>query len=80
MSYFGFFTALSGFIYSLYILYNAFSGNPTEGWSSLMVVILVLGGTQMIMLGILGEYLWRTLDETRRRPRFHIESDFGFHD
>lgn len=78
MSYLGFLTASSGFAYALYVLYNALTGAPTEGWSSLMVVTLVLGGTQMIMLGILGEYLWRTLDEARKRPRFHVEADFGF--
>jgi len=38
-----------------------------------MVVILVIGGVQMMMLGILGEYLWRTYDESRRSPRYIIE-------
>jgi dolichol-phosphate mannosyltransferase len=38
-----------------------------------MVVVLVLGGMQMLMMGILGEYLWRSLAESRRRPRFLIE-------
>tara|TARA_B100001093_G_scaffold520115_1_gene612821 strand:+ start:13401 stop:14357 length:957 start_codon:yes stop_codon:yes gene_type:complete len=80
MSYLGFLTALTGFAYALIVFQNAYLGNPAEGWSSLMVVTLIIGGTQMIMLGVLGEYLWRTLDEARRRPRFHIESDFGFKD
>jgi dolichol-phosphate mannosyltransferase len=34
----------------------------------------VIGGVQMIMLGVLGEYLWRALDESRRRPRFLVEA------
>jgi dolichol-phosphate mannosyltransferase len=38
-----------------------------------MVGILVLGGIQMIMLGMIGEYLWRNLDETRKRPLYFIE-------
>jgi hypothetical protein len=38
-----------------------------------MVVVLSLGGVQMLMLGVLGEYLWRTLDESRRRPRYFLE-------
>jgi dolichol-phosphate mannosyltransferase len=42
-----------------------------------MVVILMLGGFQMLMMGILGEYLWRTLDESRRRPHFLIEARIG---
>jgi dolichol-phosphate mannosyltransferase len=44
-----------------------------EGWSSLMVVILLVSGVQMIMIGVLGEYLWRNLEETRRRPRYIVE-------
>ena len=47
---------------------------PIEGWSSLIVVVLVLGGIQMVMMGVLGEYLWRALDESRRRPRYIIEA------
>jgi dolichol-phosphate mannosyltransferase len=38
-----------------------------------MVVVLILGGIQMIMLGTLGEYLWRTLDAARRRPLYFLE-------
>jgi dolichol-phosphate mannosyltransferase len=73
MSLVGFFVALSGFLYALYIIFNAFSGNPIGGWSSIMVVVLVLGGIQMIMFGIVGEYLWRNLDESRKRPIYFIE-------
>jgi hypothetical protein len=43
------------------------------GWTSLMVVVLVIGGIQMTMMGILGEYLWRALDEARHRPRYNVE-------
>ena len=43
----------------------------------MIVVILVIGGIQMIMLGVLGEYLWRTFDESRRRPRFVVEYKIG---
>ena len=42
-----------------------------------MIVLLVLGGLQMTMLGVLGEYLWRALDESRSRPRYNIESFAG---
>ena len=40
-----------------------------------MIVVLFLGGFQMIMMGMLGEYLWRTYDETRGRPRYVIEKN-----
>ena len=48
-------------------------GVSIEGWASLIVVVLIAAGVQMLMLGIVGEYMWRNLDETRRRPRFIIE-------
>ncbi len=74
MSYLGFVVALLGFLYAFIVLINGLAGYPPKGWASLMVVILVIGGAQMLMMGILGEYLWRTLDETRHRPRYIIES------
>lgn len=63
-----------GLLYAALIIVNRILfGIDAEGWSSLMVVLLVVSGAQMFMIGILGEYLWRTLDETRRRPRFIVE-------
>ena len=77
MSYVGFFVALAGFLYAGEVIVNAIGGRPAEGWSSLMVTVLVLGGFQMLMMGVLGEYLWRALDESRRRPRYLIETVVG---
>lgn len=73
MSVLGFLTAFVGFVYAVYVLWCYFNGSPVEGWSSLIVAVLVVGGVQMIMLGVLGEYLWRTFDESRKRPRYIIE-------
>lgn len=47
-------------------------GVPMMGWSSLMCVILLASGLILSMLGVLGEYLWRTLDASRTRPPFII--------
>lgn len=74
MSSVGFFIAVAGFIYGLYLVINYLVGSPAPGWSSIMVAILILGGIQMIMLGIIGEYLWRNLDESRKRPLYFIEA------
>lgn len=65
----------AGLIYAAIViaLRLATSVQP-EGWASLMIVVLIVSGVQMLMIGILGEYLWRNLDETRRRPRFIVES------
>jgi polyisoprenyl-phosphate glycosyltransferase len=73
MSYVGFIVATLGFLYAGWVIANALAGQPVEGWSSLMVVVLIVGGIQMLMMGVLGEYLWRALDESRRRPRYLIE-------
>lgn len=74
MSYVGITFALIGFAYALLVIVNALIVRAApEGWTSLMVVVLVMGGIQMMMMGILGEYLWRALDEARRRPRYVVE-------
>jgi dolichol-phosphate mannosyltransferase len=53
------------------------AGRPPGGWAAVLVALLALGGLQMLALGVLGEYLWRALDESRRRPRYLIESTTG---
>lgn len=74
MSYLGIACSLSGFAYALLvIILRLRNSTPVQGWSSLMVVVLVLGGVQMMMLGVLGEYLWRTLEAARRRPIYFLE-------
>ena len=71
---FGFIVSVSGLFFAVRIIYNVFFGPSVPvGWSSIMVAILVIGGIQMMMLGLLGEYLWRNLEESRRRPVFFIE-------
>ena len=47
--------------------------NQVEGWTSLMIVLLLTSGTQLVMLGMIGEYVWRSLEQTRRRPLFVVE-------
>lgn len=79
MSYLGFLVAVMGFIYAGVVILNALAGNPVQGWSSLIVVVLLIGGVQMVMMGVLGEYLWRALDEARRRPRYIVEAATGQH-
>ncbi len=66
--------SLLGLIYAIWVIYARLAlGIATEGWASLIVVVLIATGLQMLILGIIGEYMWRNLDETRRRPRFIIE-------
>jgi polyisoprenyl-phosphate glycosyltransferase len=55
------------------ILRTLLFGNPVAGYPSLMAVILFLGGTQLVTLGIIGEYLGRVFNETKRRPLYLVE-------
>jgi dolichol-phosphate mannosyltransferase len=67
-----------GILYALIVLLaRIFGGIPVEGWSSLMVVLLLTAGTQLIILGLIGEYIWRALEQTRSRPLFVVESVIG---
>lgn len=71
---FGFIMSISGFISALVLIYDKLThGTNVAGWTSLMVVVLVLAGVQMIMLGVIGEYMWRNLDESRKRPLYIID-------
>jgi glycosyltransferase involved in cell wall biosynthesis len=66
--------ALAGFVYALVIIYiRLVHGLPVKGWAPFMVVLLVLGGVQMITLGIFGEYVWRILAQVQNRPLFVVE-------
>jgi len=74
MSVIGILVALLGFLYAVYIIIDVvFFSRPVEGWASTIVTVLFLGGIQMIMLGIIGEYLWRNIEESRKRPLCFIE-------
>lgn len=74
MSGVGCIVAFFSFIYGLIVLINRlFFGAVVQGWTALMIVVLLTAGVQMFMLGIIGEYLWRSFDESRKRPPFIIE-------
>jgi polyisoprenyl-phosphate glycosyltransferase len=75
-SYLGIITSLTAFIYAVYIVYKTLVyGDPVRGYPSLMVVILFLGGIQLLSIGVIGEYIGRIFNETKRRP-LYILKDF----
>ncbi|VGO18270.1 glycosyltransferase family 2 protein [Pontiella sulfatireligans] len=75
MALLGILMALAGFVYALVVLFHRlFFGNPLQGWAPLMIVILVMGGVQMVMLGIIGEYLWRTKAQVTAEPPYIVEA------
>ena len=74
ISTFGFVVAACSFLMGIFFFFEAlFYGTHAAGWPSLMVTMLFLGGTQLVCLGFLGEYLWRILQECRRRPLYIVQ-------
>jgi len=73
-TYAGFLMLIPAFIYLVYTLVRALSGKTSDvpGYSSLMIVILILGGIQLISIGILGEYIGKIFVETKKRPPYFI--------
>ena len=68
-------SALGG-IYALAIVVAwTFGLTPFSGWAPLMIVILLVGGIIMLMLGMIGEYLWRILDELKAKPLYIVDED-----
>ena len=71
----GIIISCAGFIYMLaIILKTLIYGVDVSGYASMMVVILFLGGIQLIFLGLIGEYLGRAFYEAKRRPLYFIDS------
>ena len=67
--------AMIGVLYALVLVGRGIAGVSTpSGWPTLLVVVLVLGGTQLIVVGIVGEYLWRAVEQVRGRPLFVVRS------
>jgi glycosyltransferase involved in cell wall biosynthesis len=81
ISYLGIIISLVGFLYSLVLIINKiFYGIGPTGWTSIMVIMLFLGGIQLITLGVIGEYVWRGVDESRHRPLYLISEKINFDD
>ncbi len=72
-TYIGMVTALFAFGYGIYIIVDTMLyGNPVAGYPSLMVAVLMLGGLQLMTIGIVGEYLGRVFNETKGRPLYLV--------
>jgi len=70
----GLILGLISFLYGLFVIYAKISGLvPLQGWTAIMVVLLFVSSFQMIALGIIGEYVWRSMDASRNRPNFIVD-------
>ena len=73
----GVLTAFAGFLYAVDIVYGRLRHDiPFTGWAPIMILILVIGGLLMLMLGIIGEYVWRIYDEVRGKPNYVVRKVF----
>ena len=68
----GVFFALLSIVLIIYVLVSYFSGNVVPGWSSSLIAVCLIGGIQLISLGVIGEYVGKIYMETKARPRFII--------
>ena len=74
----GLIVSLCAFIYMLFVLIKALVvGDPVAGYPTIMVVMLFLGGVQLLSLGIIGEYIGRIFNETKNRPAYFIREIDG---
>ena len=66
-----------GVLYSVSIVFSWLRGEtPFSGWAPIMIAILLVGGLIMVMLGVIGEYVWRINEEVRKRPNYVVRDKF----
>ena len=73
-SWLGYLTSFLAFAYLVSVFVQRAMGQTVEGWATIMVAMLFLGGVQLICIGIIGEYIGRIFNETKSRPLYVIES------
>ena len=72
-SFVGVTVAFLGLVYAIVLVIRSLLGVSTPaGWATVIVIVLVLGGTQLTMVGVMGEYLWRSVEESRGRPLYVV--------
>lgn len=74
----GIFLSLISLVYFLFIVKDyMFNNIEVTGWTSLIVVLTLVGGIQLLTLGFLGEYLWRTSFDSKKRPLYFVNEKIG---
>lgn len=71
----GIIVAAIGIVYLIYTIWQKFNGNALPGWPSLIVSIWILGGLQLVAIGVVGEYIGSIFKEVKNRPRYIIEQE-----
>jgi len=77
-AYLGFCVSLLAFLYAIWLVISTLVyGNSVKGYPSMMVTLLFLGGVQLMALGVIGEYLGRIYEESKRRPVYLVRQSWG---
>jgi dolichol-phosphate mannosyltransferase len=79
-TYFGLLVSLASFLLGVWYIAQRLIGHVEQvrGWASTVVIVLFLGGVQLLTIGIIGEYLSRIYDEVKQRPLFVVQQSVGF--
>ena len=76
--YLGIVFSFIGFLFGIYALIEFYKGNTIQGWTSLIIVSIFIGGIQILLLGVVGEYIGKMFLETKKRPIFLIKKQINF--
>lgn len=77
IAYLGLLMSIASLIGVAVIIGNYLLGGTVQGWASIMFSVAVVGGIQLLALGVIGEYLGRVYREVKRRPRYHVDDKVG---
>jgi len=75
--YTGFIVSVLSLIYAIYAVVQHLIGSTVEGWTSILVSVLFIGGVTLLSLGVIGEYIARIFNEVRRRPMYFFKDEVG---
>jgi polyisoprenyl-phosphate glycosyltransferase len=70
--------SLLAFAFAIYALVTYYQGNTVPGWASLIIAIMLLGGTQLLAIGLLGEYIASLFTETKKRPLYLVNKTINY--
>ena len=73
--YAGIIFSMLGLLYASFAVYENIIGHTVPGWTSILVSVLIIGGIQLISIGIIGEYLARVFHEAKDRPLYFVKED-----
>ena len=78
--YIGLMSLLFSVVLFAHVLFETYEGDTVPGWSTIVIVMAFFGGTQLMVLGILGEYIGHIFREVNGRPLYLIDSSPVYHD